>query len=157
MKIKALTLHQPYAQLMAINAKRFETRSWSTNYRGPIAIHAGKNIQELLIASGRVSTSMRAGTLETATYTFAHHYDKVMTAFYGKRWTVDDYPMGAVVAVGTLVKVHRCENVKLTIQERLFGLHTEGRYAWEIADVRLLEKPFMVRGQQGLWDWEYTS
>jgi hypothetical protein len=157
MKYKALTLHQPYAQLMAINAKRYETRSWPTNYRGPIAIHAGKNIEKLLMASGRVSTSMRAGTLETAIYTFAHHYDKVMTAFYGQRWTVDDYPLGAVVAVGKLVNVHHCEDLKLTVQERLFGLHTEGRYAWEIEYVKLLDKPFIVSGKQGLWDWEYDS
>lgn len=157
MKIKALTLHQPYAQLMAINAKRYETRSWSTNYRGPIAIHAGKNIEELLKLLGRVSVSERVGMLTRATYTFAHQYDKAMTAFYGERWTADDFPLGAVVAVGNLLKVHRCEDLKLTTQERLFGLHTAGRYAWEIAVVKLLDKPFIVSGKQGLWDWEYDS
>src|SRR5574343_1234835 len=40
--MKAITLHQPWATLVAIGAKRIETRSWSTNYRGPIAIHAAK-------------------------------------------------------------------------------------------------------------------
>lgn len=38
--MKALTVHQPYASLIAIGAKRIETRSWSTSYRGPLAIHA---------------------------------------------------------------------------------------------------------------------
>lgn len=157
MKYKVLTLHQPWAQLMAIQAKRYETRSWSVNYTGPIAIHAGKSEEALLKLYGQISYYERTGTLATAIHSFAHHYHNAMTGFYGERWTVDDFPMGAVVAVGTLVKIHRCETLKLTIQERLFGLHTEGRYAWEIANVRLLEKPFIVRGQQGLWDWEYTS
>lgn len=40
--MKALTLHQPWASLIAVGAKRIETRSWSTKYRGPLAIHAGK-------------------------------------------------------------------------------------------------------------------
>lgn len=41
--MKAITLMQPWATLVAIGAKRLETRSWSTNYRGPLAIHAGAN------------------------------------------------------------------------------------------------------------------
>src|SRR3982751_1322426 len=40
--MKALTLTQPWATLVAIGAKRIETRSWSTTYRGEVAIHAAK-------------------------------------------------------------------------------------------------------------------
>ena len=40
--MKVLTLTQPWATLVAIGAKRIETRSWSTKYRGPLAIHAAK-------------------------------------------------------------------------------------------------------------------
>ena len=40
--MKALTLTQPWASLVAIGAKRIETRSWSTPYRGLLAIHAAK-------------------------------------------------------------------------------------------------------------------
>lgn len=39
--MKALTLHQPWASLIALGVKTIETRSWSTKYRGRIAIHAG--------------------------------------------------------------------------------------------------------------------
>ena len=45
---KTLTIAQPWATLVAIGAKQIETRSWQTNYRGDIAIHAGKG----LVASG---------------------------------------------------------------------------------------------------------
>lgn len=39
--MKVLTLHQPWAQLVALGIKTIETRSWSTNFRGLLAIHAG--------------------------------------------------------------------------------------------------------------------
>lgn len=40
--MKALTLYQPWASLIALGVKTIETRSWATSYRGPLAIHAGK-------------------------------------------------------------------------------------------------------------------
>jgi activating signal cointegrator 1 len=40
--MKALTLWQPWASLVAFGVKTIETRSWSTKYRGPLAIHAAK-------------------------------------------------------------------------------------------------------------------
>ena len=36
----ALSLWQPWAYLVVTGAKKIETRTWKTNYRGPIAIHA---------------------------------------------------------------------------------------------------------------------
>ena len=38
-KIKAITLHQPWASLVG-KYKHYETRGKATNYRGKIAIHA---------------------------------------------------------------------------------------------------------------------
>jgi len=39
--MKAVTIYQPYAELIARGEKRVENRSWRTDYRGPLAIHAG--------------------------------------------------------------------------------------------------------------------
>lgn len=41
-KVKALTLYQPWASLIIAGAKRFETRNWGTDYSGLLVIHAGK-------------------------------------------------------------------------------------------------------------------
>jgi hypothetical protein len=38
----ALTIKQPFAALVARGIKDVENRSWSTDYRGPIFIHAGR-------------------------------------------------------------------------------------------------------------------
>jgi hypothetical protein len=42
--MKAITLIQPWASLILAQHKRIETRSWPSNYRGPLAIHAGVKI-----------------------------------------------------------------------------------------------------------------
>ena len=40
--MKALSITQPWASLVDIKAKRLETRSWRTDYRGPLVICAAK-------------------------------------------------------------------------------------------------------------------
>lgn len=41
--MKCLTICQPYAELIASGQKLIENRTWPTNYRGPLLIHAGKS------------------------------------------------------------------------------------------------------------------
>lgn len=41
--MKALTICQPYAELIARGDKPIENRMWATSYRGPLLIHAGKS------------------------------------------------------------------------------------------------------------------
>lgn len=40
--MKVLTIRQPWATLIMQQDKRFEFRSWKTEYRGELLIHAGK-------------------------------------------------------------------------------------------------------------------
>jgi activating signal cointegrator 1 len=40
--VRALSLWQPWASLVACGRKTIETRSWRTGYRGPLAIHASQ-------------------------------------------------------------------------------------------------------------------
>lgn len=42
--MKALTIKQPWATLIAEGYKEYEFRTWKTSYRGDILIHAGKGI-----------------------------------------------------------------------------------------------------------------
>lgn len=44
--MKALSLIQPWASLIVDLRKPWETRSWDTKYRGPLAIHAGAKIDK---------------------------------------------------------------------------------------------------------------
>jgi hypothetical protein len=52
----ALSIRQPWAALVAAGEKTLEIRSWRTNYRGPILIHAAKLKDRRLEAWDRVVT-----------------------------------------------------------------------------------------------------
>jgi ASCH domain len=38
----ALSIKQPWAELILLGRKTIEVRSWSTNFRGLLALHTGK-------------------------------------------------------------------------------------------------------------------
>jgi hypothetical protein len=42
--IKAPTIHQLWAELILRGRKPYAVRTWRTNYRGPLAIHAAMNV-----------------------------------------------------------------------------------------------------------------
>ena len=44
--MKVLTIKQPWACLIVNGYKEYEFRTWKTNYRGKILIHAGKIIDK---------------------------------------------------------------------------------------------------------------
>lgn len=44
--MKAITIKQPFATLIAEGIKEYEFRTWKTKYRGEILIHAGKGINK---------------------------------------------------------------------------------------------------------------
>ena len=44
--MKVLTLKQPWATLISEGLKEYEFRSWNTNYRGKLLIHAGLGIDK---------------------------------------------------------------------------------------------------------------
>ena len=44
--MKAITIKQPFASLIAAGLKEYEFRTWKTKYRGEILIHAGKAVKK---------------------------------------------------------------------------------------------------------------
>jgi hypothetical protein len=44
--MKVLTVKQPWAHAIRNGEKDVENRSWSTEYRGPVAIHAGQSFDD---------------------------------------------------------------------------------------------------------------
>lgn len=140
----ALTLTQPWASLMAIGAKRVETRSWQTKRRGLLAIHAAKgwtaDDRELL------DEPPFRGVLDAAK---VDHRDV-------------DAARGHVVAVvrlvdcvpirelGALPPFH-VRGFEPAGHELDFGGYAPGRHAWVTTDLVPLA-PFRATGKQGLWE-----
>jgi hypothetical protein len=134
--MKAITLIQPWASLIALGEKQFETRSWATPYRGPIAIHAGRR------------TKQAETFIDELVYDFPD-------PFYNQQlYKADDFPFGAIIAVGVLEECYRTESKRpyISEQERSLGDWSPGRFAWQISGVYALDAPIPMKGAQGLWD-----
>jgi hypothetical protein len=141
--MKAITIKQPWATLIALGEKRFETRGWQTKYRGELAIHAGKQvdrdaclepeIKAALVRNGILSISMLPTGSVIATTILK---DCIRS---GETWT-DGY----ILENGERVYSPEYE----------FGDFTPGRYAWDLGDVKQLPEPIPAKGQLSLWNWE---
>jgi activating signal cointegrator 1 len=159
MIMKTLTLTQPWATLVAIGAKRIETRSWSTSYRGPIAIHAAKSFPKWA----------RDFTMEPICYETVRYHGVHKPADQRPGELMAAYPLGYVLATARLVNilptavVHNVHNVfgvslePLSDKELAFGDYTPGRFAWFLEGVEELETPILARGALGLWEWSGAS
>lgn len=131
--MKALTLWQPWASLIAWGEKQYETRSWPTPYRGLLAIHAGLNddTQELL----RLNSFYRE-------------------AFFRGRRLSTPVPKGAVLCLVNLVDCVPTAGLSITQKEQNFGDYSSGRFAWKLELVEVFPAPIPAKGKQGLWEWE---
>lgn len=138
-KIKALTIHQPWAWLIASGHKRFETRGWQTRYRGPLVIHAAKRPVKFTEWNDHVSAIVLARSGLAAL-----RNDGGLFA-YGAAIAIAE--LTDVIPVGDLLA--EFEHTK----EYQFGDYSPGRYAWKFGNVRPLAEPLGYRGQQGLWNW----
>ena len=154
--MKALTLWQPWATLVAMEVKRIETRCWSTKYRGPLAIHAAAQIPAKYL--GR-SAQMEPFRDELADL-FCVRRDRDDRG--GKR--VDDIlrvlPKGKVVCIVKLTGVEEIGcMLRETIpeRERIFGNYDDGRYAWHLEMLEVIEPPVPVKGNRMLWNWNVAE
>ena len=143
--LKALTLTQPWATLVAIGAKTLETRDWPTKYRGPFAIHAAKGFP-----------------LEARSLCRTQPFRDVLAA--GGYASADELPRGAVVAVVNLKSLLMCgpstarkiralsKRGELPPREAAFGDFSDGRYGFVLGDVCRMQPPVPARGMLGFWD-----
>ncbi len=135
--MKALTIQQPSASLVADGEKPVENRSWRTSYRGALAIHAGLGTryltrQELLeYPTGVIVATCRLiGVMDVALFAECL---RTPTGHYCLRhngWDIAD------------------------VRKWLAHKYTEGPYAWVLSDVKKLDEPIPATGKRGLWDWE---
>jgi hypothetical protein len=145
--LRVLSLHNPWACLMACGAKTIETRSWGPKikYRGDVAIHASKGFdneeKELCTLSPFADELVKGGwknlraILETC--------GKVLCV-------VELYDI--VEMTHALCEEMRQRSGSGALDFR-FGVWEPGRYAWMTRTVRRLDKPIELRGLQGLYTW----
>lgn len=107
--VKAITIWQPWASLLAMGAKQYETRSWATSYRGPIAIHAAAmKVPQVLKKLFPYDDSSRPKSK------FLDSVAKGMGGVYTTEELMDamnELPTGAVIATAELVDVWHIKGV----------------------------------------------
>jgi activating signal cointegrator 1 len=142
--VKALSLWQPWASLVALGEKRIETREWSTKYRGPLAIHATAKLPPRWLGTSRES---EAFTSELADVLNVRR-DHVPAA-------MRKLPYGAVLCIVRLLDIQPTTSVReiLSERERIFGNYEDGRYAWCFENVEKFDTPIPAKGNRMLWDW----
>ena len=129
--MKALTICQPYAELICRGEKRVENRTWPTMYRGPILIHAGKS-RAWLDAGPDVGSEANYGI------------------------PVSAMAFGAVVATAQLVNCVRAEAIHSGKYDDIYPwakdhYHVNGPWCWILDNVKRVD-PVPYRGAQGLFD-----
>jgi hypothetical protein len=144
-RMKALTIWQPWAQLLAEGKKHNETRSWGTKYRGPILIHSAKAASYNIFCV----PDMDEDTLKY-----------FIKAGLKTPEDIENLPRGCIVGMAQLVD---CKHIDQTYhdfirdlcpEEYAFGDFRIGRYAWELKEPVLFDKPMPASGKQGLWNYE---
>lgn len=140
-----LSLWQPRASLVALGAKRIETRGRRTKYRGPLAIQAAKEIPEESVAFFERSEQARRALLPL-----------------GVRTSEDLFhlPRGVIVATCELVE---CLSTNPTLlagpysmpdtdsAEYEFGIYTPNRFMFFLENIQRLERPVPCKGLPGLF------
>lgn len=173
--MKALSLRQPWASLLAGGAKRVETRSWRMHHRGWLLVHAAAKFVEeaelchvepyraALIRVGgiRVTTIKNpgpdlvgpmAGTVEEMAST---EYRLPLGAIIGRVFVVGCWATERVeVNLKELSPPEGRETASLHIDpvERAFGNYDPGRFATLTERAELFKKPVKYRGCLGLFD-----
>ena len=146
--MKAITLWQPWASLIAAGAKTIETRTWSPPHSligQPLAIHA-------------------AMTLVEPTY-FPELVAAAVARALGDHWQ-RSIPTGAVLAVVTLAAAEQVDSKASNAppynpqarnadenNENLFGDYTPGRWMWQLHLIEKFNPPLPAKGRQGLWNF----
>ena len=140
--MRCISLHQPHAQAIMLGLKRFETRGWSTDYRGPLAIHAAKKL-----------FNYKDYPLD--------YYQEV-----GRRFKEVDFPLfaldyGRVLCVVDVVDCTATVNLRGRIGKAEFwgdfrdkGDDGKDRYAFQLENIRLIpaHKRPLVTGRQGFFN-----
>jgi hypothetical protein len=136
--MRALTVRQPWAWAIAQGIKTVENRTWTTKYRGLLAIHAGMNFD---------AAGARSPLVQRAWAARPHRGGQV------PRLSADapGIERGTFVAVAQLVGVHEASGGCC----QPWGEHpAEGGlpvYHWQLTGVVALPGLVPADGRQGLW------
>ena len=129
--MKVLTLKEPFATLIKNKVKYIETRSWKTNYRGEIYIHAGLS---------KISKEVK----ERPGLSNLYNESELNYGYIICKCNLVD----CVYMTEEFIKKTKEENINNFIA----GHYEVGRYAWILDNIEVI-KPIEAKGQLGIWNY----
>jgi len=137
--MKALSIKQPWASLIAHGIKNVENRTWKTNFRGKIFIHASAKPVEVLFS------------VEQSAQLWMNGFDA--TTVISK----ESFPISAIIGEVEIVDcVINHESIwaeKSDWQE--VGWTEKQIYNWVLANAVLYDKPILnVKGKLSFWEYQ---
>ena len=128
--MKVLSLTEPCATLIKNGIKTIETRSWKTNYRGKLYIHA---------SSTKIPKE------------FKENKDLMRLV------NVNELNFGNIICVCDLVDCVEMtddfiKKIKKNKNEYTCGLYKKGIYAWILKNINILNSPIKAKGHLGIWN-----
>lgn len=133
--MKALSVKQPWAQLLASGIKDIENRTWRTNYRGWVLIHASQKP----VPDGWKALSFE----QTDVLTKLREKKKLPKGF-----SFREVRFSSIIGVTKLVDC-------VQNHPSVWAEHGEGIWHWVFAEARLFANPIPnVNGRLGFWDFD---
>ena len=125
-KMKVITLKQPWATLVAEGIKKYEFRSWKTNYRGKILIHAGAGVDK-----------------------------KYMEKFKNMNLEFPKKRIIAEVEIEDCLELTDDLNKKIISEKNIaYGSKYRTGYAWKIKTAKKINIDEEINGKLGLWNYD---
>ncbi|MDD4809543.1 MAG: ASCH domain-containing protein [Bacilli bacterium] len=122
--MKVITLKQPWATLIAEGYKKYEFRSWDTNYRSEILIHAGKGVDKAYLKK----------------------YEHLNLTYPTAR-------IVAKVSIVDTIKLNQTTNDQINKEnELIYGNYKREGYAWKIDNVVKINSNKEIKGKLSIWN-----
>jgi hypothetical protein len=134
--MKALSVLQPWAELLVLGHKRYEFRSWKTVHRGPLLIHASSRFPE----SARRLCQIKAIRERLADGGIAYPSDLHLGTILGAVVLEDCMPAEQVL-------FERPDEL-----EQMLGDFRPGQWAWKMSCPVRLPRPLPFPGRLGLFE-----
>jgi predicted transcriptional regulator len=125
--MKALTIKQPYASMIVNGYKKYEFRTWKTNYRGKLLIHASSNIDK--------------NDMAYFSYLNINNYPTKQI-------------IGECELIDCILIDEDFNNKLYNIDNKIYGRHSRvGLYAWVLSNIKIYDKYIEVPGKLGIWNY----
>jgi hypothetical protein len=128
--MKVLTIKEPWASLIINGYKEYEFRSFKTNYRGKILIHAGLTLE-------------KNNAIKFNNYNLDYGHGEII----GEAYITD-----------CILVTDEFENKLYNIDPLVYGKSEHSRiYAWKLENAVKYDKRISCKGKLGLWNFDIDN